>query len=274
MSQISEYDSPILRREVVPWRVGRDTAAALPAPHGSFFDCFIAEPQRGDPDNQSVRSLGAMSPFYKSRPGSPISERDPVAWALNLGMMDCTKLGADAFQLPTPATFSARSHQPLDNRLPTFPAQRVDAGVQTLDACLRFPKTGYSSRRAPKRRTRKTKSVEIPREEAERELRGFRPAAPSPAPTDPHLRSKIAKVRSFWSKANRGLPTTFKVTYLCPLRRQSEFLDFSLKEILLEENHSNDFLLKSSPAHDDCLSHGASVTSPWADDFDRFTLAD
>jgi hypothetical protein len=64
------------------------------------------------------------------------------------------------------------------------------------------------------------------------------------------------------------------VTYLCPLKRQSEFLDFSLKEILLEENPSNDFLFKSSPVHDDALSNGASIQSPWADDFDRFTLAD
>ncbi len=274
MSQISEYDSPILRREVVPWRVGRDTAVALPVPSAVFNDCFIAEPNYGDRDSLSVRSLGAMSPFYRSRLASPISERDPVAWALNLGMMETAKLGASVHQTNTPVTLSSRGHPLIDNCPDSFPAQRVDAGVQTLDACLRFPKTGFASRRLPKRRTRKTKSVEIPREDAERELRGVRLAAPSPPPIDPHLRSKICKVRSFWSKANRALPTTFKVTYLCPLKRQSEFLDFSLKEILLEENPSNDFLFKSSPVHDDALSNGASIQSPWADDFDRFTLAD
>lgn len=271
MSQISEYDFPLLRREVVPWGVGRDTSGVLPLQNAIFNDRFVVEPPCGFRDNLSVRSLGALSPFYRSRPDSPISERDPVAWALNLSLSEYSPLAEAPLEPLTPTTNSSRQlplyKQQTENLTPSQGA-RVDAGVQTFDVCLRFPKTGR--RQLPKTRKRKAKSLEIPREEAERELlSSWKPSTP---PTDHNLRSKICKVRSFWNRTNKALPTTFKVSYLCPVKKQSEFLDFSRKEILLDDSPTNDILFKSGPA-DDSVSYGGSIQSPWADDFDQGTFA-
>ena len=274
MSQISEYDSPILRREAMPWGVGRYISITLPFQSTASNDRLFAEPACCFRDNLSVRSMGAMSPFYTSRPASPISERDPVTWALHLGMMENAK-HIQANQQPlTPTTQSTK-------QLPPFPQQktlstpplvaRAEIGVQTNDVVFRFPKTGLSSRRIVKKRSRKTRSFEIPREDAEREMMSV--CRPTPPPLDPHLRSKISKVRSFWNKSNRVFPTTFKVIFLCPQKKQSEFLDFSRKEILLDEHmtSSNDILFKSNP-YDDSVSNSRSIQSPWADDYEQVTF--
>ena len=269
MSQISEFDSTILGREVVGWGAARVAAPVLPLPNALFNERFVAEPYCLFRDNLSVRSLGAVSPFYRSRPASPISERDPLTWAARLGMFEDLKEARDS----ETAGSLAATHQDPHTASPGVAVNgRVEAGVQTNDVCLRFPKTGLMRRKLTKKRTRKTRSVEIPREEAELEFaQAFFP--PLPPPLDPHLRNKISKVRSFWGRLNRALPTTFKVSYLCPLRRQREFLDFSHKEILLEESPSNDILCKSSLG-DGSVSRSGFIQPHWADDFDQVTFAD
>jgi len=274
MSQLCEFDSSILRREAMPWGVGRDISVTLPFQSAAFDDRLLAEPACCFRDNLSVRSMGAMSPFYTSRPASPISERDPVTWALHLGMMENAKHIQASQQPLTPTTLSTKHLSPFTHQktLSTPPlVARAEIGVQTNDVVFRFPKTGLSSRRITKRRSRKTRSVETPGEYAEREM--MRVCRPTPPPHEPNLRSKISKVRSFWNKSNRAFPTTFKVIFLCPQKKQSEFLDFSLKEILLDEHmtSSNDILFKSSPP-DDSVSNGGSIQSPWADDFDQVTF--
>lgn len=276
MSQFSGYDSPLLRREVVPWGVGRDASATLPLHSAIFNDCFVVEPVCAGRDNLSVRSLGALSPFYRSRPTSPTSERDPASWVFPLLPLEDAKHGDFIAEPLTPTTLSSKPVSVHSNQKANCasPRKLVDAGVQTLDVCLRFPKTGLPRHRISKKnRKPKSKSCEIPRDEAEKELLTTRvPAAVMPV-ADPHLSSKVSKVRSFWNRVHRALPTVFKVSYLCPLRRQSEFLDFSQKHILLEDSSAAD-LLKTSAVPDDCLSNGASVTSPWADDFEQVNFAE
>ena len=257
--------------------VGRDASATLPFHSAIFNDCFVVEPTCGGRDNFSVRSLGAISPFYRSRPTSPTSDRDPATWVFPLLPLEDSKHRDFPEEPLTPTTLSSKPSSPYCNKKVTIcapPRELVDAGVQTLDVCMRFPKTGLSRRRiAKKNRKAKSKSCEIPREEAEEEQLTVRaPSCVQPA-ADPHLYSKVAKVRSFWSRSHRALPTVFKVSYLCPLRRQSEFLDFSQKHILLEDASSAG-LLKSCPVLDDCLSNGASVQSPWADDFEQINFAE
>lgn len=269
MSQISDYDSPFCRKETAGVGALRDAGLTLPFPSATLNDRFVVEPFCGFRDSHSVRSLGALSPFYRSRPASPISERDPVAWGLNLALQESLAPAKYINDSRTQTTATVRSLPPLSQQTlsagaPTWSGPRVDAGVQTLDLLFRFPKTGYSRRRIAKRHRRKTKSLEIPREEADLEL-----SAPKKAPQlprDPHLQAKIKKVRAFWSSNSRHLPTTFKVAFLCPLKKQSEFLDFSLKEILVEEAGVHDILYKPSPT-DDSVSLNGSIKSPWADDF-------
>lgn len=267
MSQISDYDSPFCKREVAVVGAAREAGLTLPFPGTLANDRFVVEPFCGFRDTHSVRSLGALSPFYRSRPASPISERDPVAWGLNLALQESLSPAKSISDARAPTGVTVRSLPPLGQQThsaPTQDGQRVDAGVQTLDFLFRFPKTGYSRRRLPKKPRRKTKSLEIPREEADLEL--AMPKKTFQTPRDPHLHAKIKKVRAFWTSSSRHLPTTFKVAFLCPVKKQSEFLDFSLKEILVEEAAAHDILYKPSQA-DDSVSYNGSIKSPWADDF-------
>lgn len=272
MSHSSEFDSPFCRREVIGVGAVRDAGPTLPLPNGLLNDRFVVEPFCGFRDTHSVRSLGALSPFYRSRPASPISERDPVAWGLNLAMQESLSPAKSVSDSRAGTAATGRSLPPLCQQTlsaagpSSWSGPRMDAGVQTVDLLLRFPRTGYSRRRIAKKPRRKTKSLEIPREEALFEL--AEPKKTPQTPRDPHLAAKIKKVRAFWTSASRALPTTFRLGFLCPLKKQSEFMDFSLKEIMVEENGAHDILLKPSPA-DDSVSHNGSIKSPWADDFEQ-----
>ena len=81
------------------------------------------------------------------------------------------------------------------------------------------------------------------------------------------MKSKIRKIQSFWSQTTKVCPTVFQVAFLCPHQGQSEFIDFTHKEILADETAIN-ILCKPSNV-EESVSQGGSIQSPWADDFEQ-----
>ncbi len=212
-----------------------------------FNDRILFENSFNNGDSLSVRSLGYLSPYSRSRPSSPISEREKNAFI-------SPEVWREPFlnRSPNGETYTASTHhsrflpgQQQGSASKTAPT-RCEGSCQTSERGLlllnspEFPSILVSSQKKCRlkgknrdRKHRKSQNNDVGSIlEAQIEL--FEDPQ-----KEENIRSKIAKLRSFWGRSSKLLPSTFKVSFLCPVRRQSEFIDFSLKEILLEEHHQN-----------------------------------
>lgn len=254
MSRCSETDSPLLCHGVAFF----GTAATRPCLQNLIFnEAYGTELACGVRESLSVRSVAILSPFVRSRPSSPISERDPPAGAMVLELPKSTScISAPA----TPDTVASRHAVPLGPTpaAPAFdtPCIKISAGVQTTNLRITHPRSGLLQR---KKRPRPVVEVAPQPPSPVVEV-----APPRPGP-DAHLRSKISKLRAFWGRGTRLLPSTFRLSFLCPDRRQSEFLDFSRKEILLEEHHQHGPRSRAAFGATDPSDSEKRKPSPWAD---------
>lgn len=237
-----------------------------------FNEKFAIETNCGVREPKSCRSLGFLSPFSVSRPASPISEREPTSFSFQSTLLEGPKAACMGQHIMTPDTQISRPGAvPLPQaRIPAPPVflekscQTSSAGVQTLNLKLRHPKAGFSERKKRIRARRSGKNGS----DAQRSQVTV-DAAPEPAPRfdlDVSVRNKIGKLKSYWNRVTRLLPNTFKISYLCPVQRQSEFLDFSLKEILLDEHPQSGPGGRSDPAANELCFNGLAEAAPWADE--------
>lgn len=217
---------------------------------GLLNPTFIFDGAMHGPDKLSTRSLDQLSSIYNSRPASPISERERAI---------CDLYGFSMEAQAPPQTF-LKPKAPVPERSLCTPAAHRELAVPApplvyekyCQTCvsdfeiLSLLESKVGARKPilkrRKRINKKTGRDPTPPPEAE---------APTPAAAEslesPPLRveprnslgAKVAKLGSFWRRQTKLLPNTFKVSFLCPVRKQAEFLDFSLKEILLEEHHQN-----------------------------------
>ena len=218
-------------------------------------------------DKLSVRSLDQLSSFYNSRPASPISERERAVCDQFGFALDAAGPCFRVRNTPTPATErSLYFPKPLLELAPPAPQNACEKYCQTCETDL----AGLSvlEEEAPSRRPQK-KHRKISKKTGRDARPPADPQAAAPAScgaTDPpasgkdsNLQSKVVKLSSFWKRHTKLLPNTFKVSFLCPVRRQAEFLDFSLKEILLEEHHQNGPRPRTASASADFGSVGLPV---------------
>lgn len=271
MSHQSGTETPLLNRgglaerTFAPWQGPQIFQIPI------FNERFVYEANCGVREPKSCRSLGPLSPFYRSRPASPISERDQASFTHPNLLLDGVKAASMGSHVMTPDTQISRTGAvPIAQaRIPNPPVflekscQTSSAGVQTLNLRLRHPKAGFSERKKRIRSRRNGKNgSEVPQSQATADVA---PEPPLRIDSDLNLRNKIGKLRSYWGRGTRLLPNTFKISYLCPVQRQSEFLDFSLKEILLDENPQNGPGGRSDPAAHELSSEGKPDSTPWPD---------
>lgn len=272
MSHQSGTETPLLYRGGLKERT-------LPPYHGPqtfhnsiFNERFAIETNGCVREPKSCRSLGPLSPFSRSRPASPISERDQTSFTYQNSLMDSSKTASFGQHILTPDTQISRAgatHLP-QCRVPAAPVflekscQTSSAGVQTVNLKLRHPKAGFSERKKRIRTRRSGKNGS----EVQNSLitTDVVPEASPRFDVDVSIRNKIGKLRSYWGRVTRLLPNTFKISYLCPVQRQSEFLDFSLKEILLDESPQNGPGGRPDPASNELCFFGQAEAAPWADE--------
>lgn len=234
-----------------------------------FNDRFVFENACDIGDSLSVRSLGYLSPYSRSRPSSPISEREKNAFVcpdvfrepfVNRGQAGEIYAGSPQFSRYLSVHQQGSNSKTAPTRCEGS-CQTSERGVLFLNS-PEFPSILVSSDKKCRlkgknrdRKHRKSQNNDVG-SILEAQIEVFE----NPQKED-NIRSKISKLRSFWGRSSKLLPSTFKVSYLCPVRRQSEFLDFSLKEILLEEHHQNGPRPKTENSATDQKSKASWTTS-------------
>jgi hypothetical protein len=82
-----------------------------------------------------------------------------------------------------------------------------------------------------------------------------------------HTTTRISNLNKYWGKKSKLVPTTFTVSFLSETRRQMEYKDYSMKEILLEEQERYGRGILDDTGREESSSHHSKRSIAILEDF-------